>query len=144
MNQTRTNGKKLILGLILACFGQNLVPKSFFPGFNFYLMLYIFASYHCIHFQGKPVKQIWENGQKPSFRTNFDPNFPCPPKNFFFFLEFCLCKMLCIVASCHCMQFQEKLMKQTWENDQNSCFRCDFGPNLSRLPKQTNYLEFCI
>ena len=85
MNQTRINGKKLILGLILACFGQNLVPKSFFPGFNFYLMLYIFASYHCIHFQGKPVKQIWENGQKPSFRTNFDPNFPCPPPNFFFF-----------------------------------------------------------
>ena len=129
-------GKKLILGLILACFGlifavPNLVPKIFFPEFNFYLVLYIFARYHCMQFQGKPKRQTWENGQKPSFQTNFGPNFPCPLKNFF--LEFCIYKMLCIVTSYHYMQFQEKLMNQTWENGKKPSFGTDFrtfSPNL--------------
>ena len=35
------------------------------------------ASYHCMQFWGKLMKQTWENGKKPSFGTSwgpFDPN----------------------------------------------------------------------
>ena len=38
--------------------------------------------------------------------------------------------MLRIVASCHCMQFKEKLMNQTWENDKKKLV---LGPILSPL-----------
>ena len=59
------------------------------------------------------MNQTWENGQKPSFRTNFAPYGPnLGLRNFFpgFYLY-----MLDIVASYHCMQFQGKLKNQTWE-----------------------------
>ena len=36
--------------------------------------------------------------------------------------------MLRIVASYHCMQFQVKLMNQTWENDNKPSFRPNCGP----------------
>ena len=36
--------------------------------------------------------------------------------------------MLDIVASYHCMQFQGKLMNQTWENGKKSSFEPNFGP----------------
>ena len=36
--------------------------------------------------------------------------------------------MLDIVASYHCMQFQGKLMNQTWEKGKKFSFRPDFGP----------------
>ena len=49
--------KKKILGLILACFRPNLVPKIFFRGFNLNYMLYIAVSYHCMQFQGKLMNQ---------------------------------------------------------------------------------------
>ena len=41
--------------------------------------------------------------------------------------------MLGIIASYHCMNFQEKLMNQTWENGKKPSFGTDFGtfgPNL--------------
>ena len=60
------------------------------------------------------MNQTWENGQKPSFRTNFAPYGPnLGLRNFFpgFYLY-----MLDIVASYHCMQFQGKLKNQTWKN----------------------------
>ena len=59
--------KKKILGLILACFRPNLVPKIFFRGFNLNYMLYIAVSYHCMQFQGKLMNQTWKNGKKTSF-----------------------------------------------------------------------------
>ena len=31
------------------------------------------ASYHCMQLQGKLMNQSWENGQKPSFESDFDP-----------------------------------------------------------------------
>ena len=37
--------------------------------------------------------------------------------------------MLDIVANCHCMQFQKKLMLQTQENSKKP----HFGPDLGRL-----------
>ena len=36
--------------------------------------------------------------------------------------------MLDINASYHLMQFQEKLMNQTWENNWNPSFGSNFGP----------------
>ena len=36
--------------------------------------------------------------------------------------------MLDVVADYHCMQFQGKLMNQTWENDKKPNFGADFGP----------------
>ena len=35
--------------------------------------------------------------------------------------------MLDIVASYYCMQFQGKLMNQTWENGEKTSFGTDFG-----------------
>ena len=43
--------KNLIFDLILASFGPNLVPKILFRGFYLYLVLHIFASYHCMQFK---------------------------------------------------------------------------------------------
>ena len=36
-------------------------------------MLVIVANYHPMQFQGKLMNQTWENGNKPSFGTNFGP-----------------------------------------------------------------------
>ena len=87
--------KKLILGLILACFGPNTVAKIFFV-FYLYMMLYIVASYHCMQFQGKLMNQTWENGQKPSFGKDFGllwPNFG-PPKIFVVRFTYTICYTL--------------------------------------------------
>ena len=119
--------KNLVLGL-------NLGPKIFFHEFYLYYMLDIVASYHCMQLQGKLMSQTWENGKKPSFRTNFDPFGPnLGPK--IFFHEFYLYYMLdIIVASYHHMQFQGQLMNQTRENGKKPSFRSNFGlfgPNFS-------------
>ena len=45
--------------------------------------------------------------------------------------------MLCIVASCHCMQFQGKLQNQNWENGKKkTSFGTDFGSFGSNLGPQ--------
>ena len=44
--------------------------------------------------------------------------------------------MLEIVASYHCMQFQRKLMNQTWENSKKPSFGPDFGPICPNLGYQ--------
>ena len=75
-------------------------------------MLHIVATYHCMQFQGKVINQTWENGEKPSFGPNFGPNLVLEN----YFRDFYLYWVLGIVASYHCMQFQGKLMNQTWEN----------------------------
>ena len=42
--------------------------------------------------------------------------------------------MLDITASYHCIQFQEKLMNQSWENGKKPSFGTDFGSfGLNRL-----------
>ena len=43
--------------------------------------------------------------------------------------------MLYIVASYHCMQFQGKLMNQTWQNDKKPSFEPDYGKALARKLK---------
>ena len=113
-------------------FGPNLGPKIFFHGFYFYYMVDIVASYHCMQFQGKLMNQTWENGKKPSFGTDFGPFGPnVDPRNFYHGIY--LYYMLEVVASYHCMQFQGKLMNQTWGNGKKPSFEIDFksfGPNL--------------
>ena len=75
------------------------------------------------------MNQTWENGKKPSLGLGslwrkFGPKI--------FFNGFYLYQMLDIVASYHCMQFQGKLMNQTWENDKKPSFKTDFSNhNLS-------------
>ena len=74
------------------------------------------------------MNQTWENGQKPSFRTNFAPYGPnLGLRNFFpgFYLY-----MLDIVASYHCMQFQGKLKNQTWETGKKPYFWAWFWPKF--------------
>ena len=58
------------------------------------------------------MNQTKENSKEPNFGPNWEP--PASPPQFLF--DFYLYYMLYIVASYHCMQFQGKLMKQTWEN----------------------------
>ena len=68
--------------------------------------------------------------KNPSFRPDFGPyGLNLEPKNFF--CRFYHCWMLDIVASYHWMQFQGKLMNQTWENGKKpTIFGFDFGANL--------------
>ena len=62
--------------------------------------------------------------KKPSFGPNFDSFGPNLSPNFFrvFYLHY----MLYIATSYHHMQFQGKLMNQTWENGK----KLSFGPKL--------------
>ena len=76
--------KNLILDSDFGRFDPSLGPKIFLHGFYFYYYLDIFASYHCMQFQGKLINQTWENGKKPSFRTDFGPFGPNLGPKFFF------------------------------------------------------------
>ena len=124
INQTWENGRKPSFG---PDFGLNLVPKILFQGYYLYWMLEVFVSYHCMQFIGKLMYQTGKNDIKPSFGPDFGPfGTNLGHKNFFH--GFSLYYMLDIVASYHCMQFQGKLMNQTWENDKKPSFWPDFGP----------------
>ena len=50
--------------------------------------------------------------------------------------------MLEIVASYNCIQFQEKLMNQTWENGKKPSFKPDFGPFGPNLGPKTFFRGF--
>ena len=72
------------------------------------------------------MNQTWENVQKTNFGSDFGlfwPKYGCQN----FFRVFYLYQMLYIVESYHCVQFQGKLMNQTWENGQRPIFGKDFG-----------------
>ena len=82
-----------------------------------------------MRFQGKLMNRTWENGKKKtSFGTNFGPFGRNLGLNKVFH-QFYFCYMLEIDASYHCMQFQEKLMNQTWEKSKKPSFRPYFGPS---------------
>ena len=106
---------------------KNLVSaQKLFTEFYLYYMLDNVASYHCLQFHGKLKNQTWENGKKTTWLQDWfwplRPKFG--PQNFFHGLY--LYCMFDIVSSYHCMQLQEKLMNQTWENDEKP----SFGPKL--------------
>ena len=52
--------------------------------------------------------------------------------------------MLYIVASYHCMQFQGKLINQTWKNDKKPSFEPDFGPFGPNLRTPNFFYAFYI
>ena len=79
-------------------------------------MLSVVAIYHCMQFPRKLMNETWKNDKKSSFRSDFGLfGADLGPKRIFY--GFHLCKMLDITASYHCMQFQGKLMNQTWDYD---------------------------
>ena len=64
--------------------------------------------------------------KKTSFRSDSGPFGPnLGPKNF---RDFYFQQKLDIVASNHCMQFQGRLMNQTWENGKKPSVGSGFGP----------------
>ena len=90
--------------------------------------------------------QTWENGKKPSFRSNFGPFDPnmgsynsflqtLPPLDVRYFSWVSRSLMLQIVASHACMKFQRNLMNQTWENRKKPSlwpYFNPFGPKIFR------------
>ena len=66
-----------------------------------------------MQFQGKLMNQTWENGKKSSFGPDFGPFGPNSGHKFFF-SKIWLCQ-LAIMVSYH-VEYQEKLMTQSWEN----------------------------
>ena len=50
--------------------------------------------------------------------------------------------MLEIVASYHCMQIQEKLMNQTWENEGRLSFGPEFGTFCRKVGSKNFFSEF--
>ena len=139
MKQTWGNSKKPTFGTILAPLHQ-IKPQIFFHRFYLYYMLDIVASYHCMELQGKLMKQTWGNSKKPTFGTILAPLHQIKPQ--IFFHRFYLYYMLDIVASYHCMQFQGKLMKQTWENSKKPNFGINFGPlPLDQIRSQSFFVD---
>ena len=105
MSQTWENGRKPSFGPDFGPFWSNVVSKNVFRGFYVYLMLYMFASYHCMQFQGKIMNQTWENGKKPGFGHDFGPKL---------FTKIWLCQSL-IMVNYHLVQYQKNIIKY-WEN----------------------------
>ena len=90
-------------------------------------MLYIVASYHFTQFQGKLTNQTWENS-KNLVLGQLLVHFAKIRDQKKFIRRFYICQMLDIIACYQCMQFQGKLMKQTWENSKKPSFATEFGP----------------
>ena len=97
----------------------------------FFLFLFFFF------FQVLPlllVERNLRNGIKPSFKPNLRPFDPNLVPNFF--RGFYLYWKLDILASYHCMQFQGKIINQTWENGKKPSFMTDFCPYGSNSGSQ--------
>ena len=52
--------------------------------------------------------------------------------------------MLYIVESYYCVQFQGKLMNQTWENDKTPNFKPDFAPLAQMWVQKLFFVEFTL
>ena len=108
-------GKKTNFETDFGRFDPNLGSKTFFLKFYLYYMLDIVASYHCMQYQGELMNQTWENSKKNSFGFEFGPFDPNLGHQFFF-SKIWLCQPLDIMVSYHHVQYQKKLMIQSWEN----------------------------
>ena len=116
MNQTWENGEKSNFGPDFGLFGHNFGPQIFLQ------VLPLLVVRHCSKLSSLcNLKKTIEPNLRKRKKTNLWPNFGLfgpnlGPKIFFHGIH--LLQMLEIVASYHCMQFQGKLMNQTWENGQ--------------------------
>ena len=82
-------------------------------------MLDIVASYHYMQFQGNLLNETWENGKKPSFGHDFGPFGQNSGRQFFYlfiFFKNLARQSLDIMVNYHHVQYQKKLMIQSWEN----------------------------
>ena len=61
MNQTWENGKKQVLGLILAHLAQIRAARTFFSKIWLRQSLAIMVSYHHVQYQKKLMTQSWDN-----------------------------------------------------------------------------------
>ena len=77
-------------------------------------MLDIVVSYHCMQFQRKLMNQIWENGKKTSFGSNFGTFSPNLGRQFFF--QKSGCQLPDVMVIYHHVQYKNKLIIQSWEN----------------------------
>ena len=118
-------------------FGDNLHPpppsppskRDFFSWVFSLLVIRQCSSLSSYVISRKTNESNSKKSQKPKFQARLWPKFG-PPK---FFRKFYLYWMLHLVASYNCMQFQGKLMNQTWEKGKKTSFGSDFdsfGPNL--------------
>ena len=90
-------------------------PKKFFREFYLYFTLDIVERYQCMQFQEKLMSQNWENSKKPSFWPHFGP-FGQNLGRQIFFSKIWLRQSLDVMVSYHHVQYQKKLMIQSWEN----------------------------
>ena len=116
MNQTLENGKK-------PSSGPNFDPFDKFGSQFFFLLLWILPLLeigHCCKLSlyaisRKTNEPTWENGKKQSFEPDFSPFDPNSDPQSFFFKNW-LRRSLDIMVSYHHVQYQKKLMAQSWEN----------------------------
>ena len=105
--------KNLILGLILTCFGKNLVPKLVFVGFTSTTCYTLLQVIIVCNFKENQQTKSEKMAKKPYFGPNFDPFVPTPtptptPKFFVWILPLIDVR---IVATYHFIQFKGKLRK---------------------------------
>ena len=154
--------KNLILGPILGHLAQMLASKFVLRVLHLVVVTHC-SKLSCYAISRKTNEQDLRKWPKTWFWTwfwSFWPKFAPPPHPQFFFLDkmaknvilgpifvcfgpnvvpksflrgFYLYWMLYIVASYHCMQFQVKLMNQTWENGKKPSFGLDFDPFCPNL-----------
>ena len=120
--------KNLVWGPILGPWDK-FGSSKFFSWILFLLHVRHCCKLSCMQYQGKLMNQTWENCKKTSFRTDFGPFGPNLDLKIFhkFYLDY----VVGIIASYHCMYFQEELMNQTWENGKNlvsGSILAKFGP----------------
>ena len=133
MSQTWEKGKKF-------SFRPKFRPNFSFRGFYLYCMLDIVASYHCMRLQGKLTNQIWENDEKPSFRTNSEPFRPDLGLNIFH--EFNLYYMLQIVESYHSFSVSRKTNKPISRMVKRLSFGINFGPFGPNLSQKNYFINY--
>ena len=76
-------------------------------------MLRIVASYHCMQFKGKLKNQTWENSYQP--KPSLGPLCPNSDRQNFFSKIWLIYQSLDNMVSYHHLQYQKKLMIQSWE-----------------------------
>ena len=103
--------KNLVSGLILARFGQNLVPNIISWILSLLDVIYC-CNISLYAISRKTNEPTLKNGKKPSFGSDFDPFDPYSCRQFFF-KKIWLLQSLDIMVSYHHVQYQKKLMIQS-------------------------------
>ena len=116
-------------------FGLNLIPKNFFSWILPLLQVRNCCKLSFSAISRKTNEPNLRKWKKPSFETNFGPfGLNLGLKNFFHIFD--LFYMLDIVARYHFIQFQGKLMNQTWENGRKPTVLAQiWSPPLPPPPK---------